>query len=824
MEALVRKIINAQDGEEFCQRCLKEIYARYSPEHCFVAEYDLIKNVATTRVYLADGTQAANMAYELRGSPCEKVINDNMMCSFSQGIQQRFPEDVALRELNAESYIGIPLQARNGQIVGVLALLYSCHLDTSQFDNDWLLTLGFLIGNSLLQERLTNRNDKLLQQFDRSEQITDTSSWTWRVQENQFYCSQNLGRMFQLGTLQNLSFDDFFRHHVFKRDDQFQDFLDKATSDIGISRLVVRREDCIAGMQLEISCSKSFDSLGQLERVEGNIKNVTRITKLLHERTIADQLIQLSDRGVMLTDRHNRIVKVNSRVEEITGYSSEELIGKKPQIFSSDIQDKEFYAEMWHSINTLGHWSGEVWNKTKAGAIYPEKLQISVVEDMNGDVSSYLAVFEDISTTKMIESQLDRYKNKRDFTGLITRSKFIQLSDADDQQTVILIDICRFSAINTIYGEVFGNKVLRHVGKLLQEHFSDVSTSICRYGADQFAMTIPQQNTDALPEITEKLRSEIEAEFTIDKHKLKLSVNIGHSNPEQKTSNTHPLTQAYYALDEAKTKPVPSTVMYCYPLEESISRKHRLSVLLKHAIAEKRIHVEYQPIYDLDNNRVVKYEALARWVEDGESISPFEFIPIAEELGYIKDLGQLVLEIACQDIHKLKQLGHDDIVISVNRSIDELINEDPENCSIINTIHQSGLSPENIIIEVTESVPLEDKPDVQKLLDSLRAKGLKLALDDFGTGFASFSNLMKNTVDILKVDRSLIRNIDSNKNNAVLVESVNLLANQLGLDVIAEGVETEQQLQLLKSMGCRYIQGYYISKPVPFEQAVGLIK
>lgn len=824
MEALVRKIINAQDGEEFCLRCLKEIYTRYSPEHCFVAEYDLIKNVATTRVYLADGTQAANMAYELRGSPCEKVINDNVMCSFSSGIQQRFPEDVALRELNAESYIGVPLQARNGQIVGVLALLYSCHLDTSQFDNDWLLTLGFLIGNSLLQERLTNRNDRLLQQFDRSEQITDMSSWTWRVQENQFYCSQNLGRMFQLGTLHNLSFDDFFRHHVFKHDDQFQDFLDKATSDIGISRLVVRREDCVAGMQLELSCSKSFDSQGQLERVEGNIKNVTRITKLLHERTVADQLIQLSDRGVMLTDRHNHIVKVNSRVEEITGYSSEELIGKTPQIFSSDIQDKEFYAEMWHSINTLGHWTGEVWNKTKAGAIYPEKLQISVVEDVNGDVSSYLAVFEDISTTKMIESQLDRYKNKRDFTGLITRSKFIQLSDADDQQTVILIDICRFSAINTIYGEVFGNKVLRHVAKLLQEHFSDVSTSICRYGADQFAMTISQQNTDALPEITERLRSEIEAEFTIEKHKLKLSVNIGHSNPEQQTSSTHPLTQAYYALDEAKTKPVPSTIMYCYPLEESISRKHRLSVLLKHAIAEKRIHVEYQPIYDLHNNKVVKYEALARWVEDGESISPFEFIPIAEELGYIKDLGQLVLEIACQDIHKLKQLGHDDIVISVNRSIDELINEDPDNCSIINTIHQAGLSPENIIIEVTESVPLEDKPDVQKLLDSLRAKGLKLALDDFGTGFASFSNLMKNTVDILKVDRSLIRNIDSNKNNAVLVESVNLLANQLGLDVIAEGVETEQQLQLLKSMGCRYIQGYYISKPVPFEQAVGLIK
>lgn len=824
MEALIKKIINAQDGEEFSLRCLKEIYSRYAPEHCLVAEYDLAKNIAITRVYLQQGIQAANISYNLVGSPCEKVINNNVLCAFPSDIQQRFPKDLVLQQLGAESYIGIPLQAKNGQIVGVLALLFSSALDQNQFETDWLLTIGLLIGNSIVQERLTKQNNKLLHQFDYSEKITDTCSWTWNVKDDQFYYSSNLKRMFNVSDDERLSFSDFFNHYIFKDNDHYQEFVSQTILQAEVSRLVVRREQCASNMQLDIRYSKRFNDAGELEKIEGNLKNITDLSKLQRNSSVAEQIIQLSERGIMLTDRNNRIVRVNSRVEEITGFKADELQGQSPRIFSSDIHDAKFYQDMWKCIQSTGRWSGEVWNKTKAGAIYPEKLQISVVEDFDGEVINYIAIFEDITTHKMIESQLDRYKNKRDFTGLMTRSKFIRNLDANVEQIVVLIDICRFSSINTLYGEAFGNKVLRHVGQILQEQFSSYSSDICRYGADQFALTLDESYYKQLEALTERIREVLEAEFEIDHHKLKLSVNIGHSNHEHLADECHPLTQAYYALDEAKTRPIPSTVKYTALMEASISRKHRLGVLLKMAIAEQRLHVEYQPIYDVVQNRVVKFEALARWTENGEVISPFEFIPIAEELGYIRDLGQLVLEIACADMNKLKQLGHSDIRISINRSIEELNHEDPQNSSILNTIKNAGLSTDDFIVEVTESIPLEDKPDVQHLLECLRQQGLQLALDDFGTGYASFSNLMKNTVDILKVDRSLIRNIDTDRNNAVLIESVNLLANQLGLDVIAEGVETEEQLNQLKEMGCRYIQGYYISKPAPFDSAIALLQ
>jgi two-component system CheB/CheR fusion protein len=255
-------------------------------------------------------------------------------------------------------------------------------------------------------------------------------------------------------------------------------------------------------------------------------------------------------------------------------------------------------------------------------------------------------------------------------------------------------------------------------------------------------------------------------------------------------------------------------------LEKRVARQYALGARLKKAIDEKRIDVFYQPILDLNSEKVVKLEALARWTEDGEMISPFEFIPIAEKLGYIFQLGEIILEKSCQDLKKLKALGHDNISISINRSIDELSEEDQANCSILNIIRNSGLSEKDIIIEVTESIPLEDKPHVQELLRILRSKGVKVALDDFGTGYASFSNLMKNSIDILKIDRSFVKDISTNQNNAVLIKSVNLLADQLGLDVIAEGVEDYQQLNLLQELGCRYIQGYLISKPQPFDDIV----
>lgn len=824
MDALIKEVIFAQNEDELYTRCLKEVYSRYQPTHCLIAEYDLQSKLANTLHYLVKGEKAQNISYSLVGSPCEQVLNDKGMCAYPSQIQQRFPEDIALQHLNAESYVGVPLQSTDGTIVGVLALLFDDALAVDSLDEDWLLTIGFLVGKSILQHRLTRQKNTLLRQLQRSEQITQSCSWRWGVEKDKFKYSSNLNTMFGLSDDTELSFYEFFNHYVFKSCEQYNKLMATDCMHDQVTTTIIHSEETKSNLDLEITYSKHFRPDGSLSRIEGNIRNISDISELVNDHLIAQRVIELSSSGVILTDENNLIINMNSKAEEITGYTLQEMYNQPPSTFSSDIHDRKFYKTMWQSIESSDRWSGEVWNKTKSGAIYPEQLSIHVVRGRKGDIQNYIAIFDDLSYKKSIENELLKYRNKQDFTGLMTRTKFIQMLEDHPDLVVLLVDISRFSEINNLYGEEFGNKVLSYIGQVLYTNYNAEKVNICRYGADQFALAWNLANVSDIDQLISTIRTTVEEEFTIDGKSMSLAVNMGYSIPIESTSDTHPLTKAYYALEEAKSQLTPGTVRYSDYLEQCVERKHQLGIMLKQALDEERLHVEYQPIYDLQTRTIVKFEALARWVEGDQNISPFEFIPIAEELGYISQLGNLILKKVCKDILSMKALGFESVAISVNRSIEELLNENIDNCSILNQLDQSGLTTQDVIIEITESIPLEDKPQVQELLASLRKRGLKLALDDFGTGFASFSNLMKNTVDLLKIDRSFIRDIESDKNNAVLVESVNLLASQLGLDVIAEGVETKQQLELLESMGCRYIQGYYISKPVPFDKAMTLLE
>ncbi|WP_394125515.1 EAL domain-containing protein [Vibrio hepatarius] len=824
MDALIKEVIFAHNEDELYARCLKEVYSRYQPTHCLIAEYDLQTKMSNTIHYLVNGEKAQNISYSLAGSPCEQVLNDKGMCAYPSQIQQRFPDDIALQHLNAESYVGIPLQSTDGTIVGVLALLFDDNLTVDSLDEDWLLTVGFLVGKSILQHRLTRQKNTLLRQLQRSEQITQSCSWRWDPEKDKFKYSSNLNVMFNLAPDTTLSFYEFFNHYVFKSCEQYNKLLTTDCVHDQVTTTIIHSEESKSNLDLEITYSKHFHPNGALSRIEGNIRNISDISELVNDHLIAQRVIELSSSGVILTDANNLILNMNSKAEEITGYTLKEMYNQPPSTFSSDIHDRKFYKAMWQSIESSDRWSGEVWNKTKSGAIYPEQLSIHVVRGRKGDIQNYIAIFDDLSYKKSIENELLKYRNKQDFTGLMTRTKFIQMLEDHPDLVVLFVDISRFSEINNLYGEEFGNKVLSYVGQVLYTNYNEEKVNICRYGADQFALAWNLANVSDIDQLISTIRATVEEEFSIDGKSMSLAVNMGYSIPIESTSDTHPLTKAYYALEEAKSQLTPGTVRYSDYLEQCVERKHQLGIMLKQALDEERLHVEYQPIYDLQTRTIVKFEALARWSEGNQNISPFEFIPIAEELGYISQLGNLILKNVCQDILSMRALGFESIAISVNRSIEELLNENIDNCSILNQLDQSGLTTQDVIIEITESIPLEDKPQVQELLASLRKRGLKLALDDFGTGFASFSNLMKNTVDLLKIDRSFIRDIESDKNNAVLVESVNMLASQLGLDVIAEGVETKQQLELLESMGCRYIQGYYISKPVPFDKAMTLLE
>lgn len=822
MESLLREIINAKNEDELYLHCLEEVYRRYLPEHCLIARFD--QNNADTLAYLHCGKLQPNFKYPLSGTPCDIVQTKLDICLFSEHIQQQFPYDKALRDLNAESYLGIPLLDQDGNILGVLALLYDHCITKAEFDHDWLLTLGYLIGKNIVQQLLMAEKTTLLKQFERSEAIANIGSWRWDVKHNQFCYSKHLAQIFSIDEYQDLLFSQFFCQHVFRHSEDFQNFISDTCSPNIVSTLVINKEDSIKGLQLEIAYTKYYDSEKKLKSIEGTIRNITYLSELENQHYIANEIIELSGQGVIITNKNNKIMSINSQVTDITGYTHDDLIGQCPSIFSSNLHDHSFYADMWSTLRTVGRWEGEVWNQTKSGALYPESLSISVIKNIDGDIKNYIAVFDDLSAQKNIERELFYYKNSESVTGLITRSKFIQHIERNlTGISVIVFDISHFSTINNTYGESFGNKILRYVAQNLQTHLKDEAV-VSRYGADQFAISVNSIESHYVEAMVDRIQAIIETAFIIEGHSIKLNINVGYSTPLEDSITTHPLTQAKFALDEAKVMPLESSVRYSKFLEENVVRRQELSVKLRKALEQGRLHVEYQPIVNLTNNQIVKFEALARWTEDGVPISPVEFIPIAEQFGYITKLGKLILTQVCQDILLFKARGHNDIVISINRSIEELAQEDPNENSISAMLNVYGLTHEDLVIEITESIPLEDKPAVQDLIAKLRKKGLKVALDDFGTGFASFSNLMKSSVDILKIDRSFIKDIETDKNNAVLVESVNMLATQLGLNVIAEGVETESQMNILRQMGCCYAQGYYISRPVPLEQALALVE
>ncbi|HAS64023.1 MAG TPA: bifunctional diguanylate cyclase/phosphodiesterase, partial [Vibrio sp.] len=700
MEALIKQVIYAQNEQEIYEHCLKEIFARYQPEHCLVAEYDLKTKIAHTTTYLAHGELSENFSYDLFGTPCERVLEDRSICRYPANIQQQFPEDIALQHLNAESYIGIPLQIKDGRIVGVLALLFSQPIIDKPLDKDWLLTVGFLIGKTIIQQRLSKEKNRLLAQFERSEQITQSCSWIWDVESHQFSVSSNLSAMFNISAPADLTFEEFFTRYIFKCEERFTQFTSCAMPHNKTRKITVHQEQSNCGLELEITYSKHYNEQSKLRRIEGNIKDITDFWQLESDHLIAQKIIELSTNGVVVTDENNLILNMNSQAEEITGYRLREVLGKSPAIFSSDIHDRKFYKTMWDSIQRNHYWSGEVWNKTKSGAVYPENLSISLVQDRNGVTKNYIAIFDDLSDRKSIESELLKYKNEQDFTGLMTRTKFIQHLEDHQELIIVLIDISRFSAINNLYGEDFGNKVLSYIGLLLFRNFNNESLSICRYGADQFALTWHKDKLNEIEALITTIRHKVEKAFSIEGREMHLNINIGYALPRNPDSKTHSLTQAYYALDEAKSQIQASTVRYSNFLEKSIARRHLLGAMLKQAIDDESLHVEYQPIFDLTTNKVVKYEALARWTKDGEAISPYEFIPIAEDLGYISQLGNLILRKVCVDIKELKRLGHHDVVISINRSIDELCNEELNNCSITNELAKHGLSNSDIIIEI----------------------------------------------------------------------------------------------------------------------------
>lgn len=551
----------------------------------------------------------------------------------------------------------------------------------------------------------------------------------------------------------------------------------------------------------------------------GIVLEQREINQRLH---LATKVIEHSTEGIMITDKNNTIVSVNRAFSRMTGYEQHDVFGKNPRILSSRRHDKHFYRQMWQSIIDTGHWQGEIWNRTKAGKLYPQWLSITAILNHQHDVVNYLAIFSDITEKKQAEETIWRQANFDALTGLPNRSRFYDRLQQDIKTTtrngerlaLLCIDLDRFKEVNDAVGHSLGDELLKAVAERLSAYLQD-NDILARLGGDEFAVILNQiAGTDRVEQIAAELSQTLTEPFDLDGKSTYVSASIGIALcPDDATTVDALFKCADQAMYTAK-KEGRNRWRYFTPTMQLAAEKRAQTISdLRYALTSAQFQLLYQPIVSLMSGDVHKAEALIRWQHPEKGmISPAEFIPLAEETQLIIDIGDWVFEEATRQVAVWQALYGKDFQVSINKSPVQFHNA--VGLAWAKKLQAMGLAGGSVVVEITEGLLLDASEIVSAQLLSLRDAGIQVAIDDFGTGYSSLSYLKKFDIDYLKIDQSFVRNLTPDSSDRVICEAIITMAHRLGMKVVAEGVETEQQCALLKQAGCDYAQGYLFSRPV----------
>ncbi|MDE1949337.1 MAG: EAL domain-containing protein [Burkholderiales bacterium] len=547
--------------------------------------------------------------------------------------------------------------------------------------------------------------------------------------------------------------------------------------------------------------------------------------KLVEETQLAAMVYQASGEAMVVTDAKGRILAVNPAFTKVTGFSAEEVIGKSPAMWKSARHDEAFYDSMWQELNTTGRWQGEIWNRRKNGEIFPEFLTITTCCDADGSNVKRIALFYDISEKKQAEDLIRHQANYDALTGLPNRSMFgerlaqeIKASRRVGKPLALMfLDLDRFKDVNDSLGHDFGDALLKEAARRLVAAVRETDT-IARLGGDEFTILMPNlAGTDAVQRVVDDIHRRIAEPFHLGDELVFVTVSVGVTfYPDDADNATCLLKQADQAMFAAKTQGRNCCSYYTPALQEAAGERVRLASDLRTAIAERQFSLAYQPIVDLRSGGVHKAEALLRWRHPARgAVSPADFIPIAEETGLIIEIGNWVFEEALEQVVRWRERFDDGFQISINKSPVQFRGASRAHRSWPQRVRERGQSGECIVIELTESSLMESNTQIIEHLLAFREAGMQISLDDFGTGYSSLSYLRKFAIDYIKIDQSFVRNMSPGSEDLALCEAIIVMAHKLGMKVVAEGVETATQAELLAAAGCDYAQGYFYSRPMP---------
>jgi diguanylate cyclase (GGDEF)-like protein/PAS domain S-box-containing protein len=558
--------------------------------------------------------------------------------------------------------------------------------------------------------------------------------------------------------------------------------------------------------------------LVQLARIHEVLTDADKVS--LHARIIED-----SDQGVLITDANERIVSINSSFTRITGYTPEESIGQTPDLLRSGVHSPEFRAKVRAAMRGAGPWRGEIIGKRKNGELFPQSVTISAVRDASGAVSHTFSLFSDISEHKDAEARMQRMANYDPLTGLPNLCLLTQLVGQALMETkrtgshgaMLVLEITRVGAISDTLGTDIGNELLCEIGRLFRLTLREVDV-LARLDGHKFAVALFNiDKREHAGVVAQKLLDALAQPIRVAGHSLQVGAHIGVAVYTDDGHDVPTLIRyADVAMNRAAHNIEDSFLFYSDEMNQRAKEHLRIESELRHAIANHELALFYQPKVSLRSGRIVGAEALLRWRHPERGlVAPGVFIPVAEESALILELGAWVLEQACRQIRDWRDAGLGPVMppIAVNLSARQFDAGLPGRIAAV--MERYGVQPEQINLEITESLLVRGTERVVAIMNELVAMGMSLALDDFGTGYSSLAYLKKFPISTLKIDRSFVIGLPDEENDCAIARAIVTMAQQLRQEIVAEGVETPEQMRFLRDLGCDQLQGYLFSPPVP---------
>jgi diguanylate cyclase (GGDEF)-like protein/PAS domain S-box-containing protein len=582
---------------------------------------------------------------------------------------------------------------------------------------------------------------------------------------------------------------------------------------------------------IEMTCAPSRDGTGKIVGGVAIVHDMSERKQADDELRIAAAAFEAQE-GILITDANGVILRVNKAFNDITGYSAKEAIGRNPRMLNSGKYDADFYSALWEQIHNTGKWEGEILNRRKNGEIYLELLSITGVKDKTGILTNYVATFTDITQSSKAAEEIKNMAFHDPLTGLPNRrllmdrlhQAFASSSRNQREGALLFIDLDNFKTINDTLGHNIGDLLLQQAAQRLTGCVRDGDT-VARLGGDEFVVmleNLSEQSIEAATQtqaVCEKVLAALSQPYQLAQHECHSTSSIGatlFSNHGE--SGEELLKRADIAMYQAKKAGRNTLIFFDPKMQDIINARAALETELRKALENRQFHLHYQ-IQVNSSHRPLGAEALIRWLHPERGmVSPAQFVPLAEETGLILPIGHWVLETACAQLKAWENNALTrDIVLSINVSPKQFRQADFVE-QVQSLVQSYAINPRLLKLELTESMLLDNIEDTIATMNALREIDVRFSLDDFGTGYSSLQYLKRLPLDQLKIDQSFICDIATDSSDTAIVLTIIAMAHSLNMDVIAEGVETEEQRQLLIDMECTNFQGYLFSKPVPVDQ------